>query len=277
MQWLHRRCGKERVSRFTEAALAPPLAAEEDAKKGGCGVMRRIRFGLFAPMAAFAIAGTGVAARAYDAVAVRDGGTISGTIKLSGAVPPATTIKVTKHAEQCGPEVPYEALIVGADKGIKNVVVWITEVTKGKAWSAKAVIDQRKCHFRPHVAVAQAGTEVEILNSDGILHNFHTYSTRNPSFNKAQPKFRPRMTAKFAVPEIIKVTCDDHPWMKGWLVVSEHPYVAVTDDRGSFRLTDVPAGTYRVEIWHETLGVQVKTVSVRAKAEAKLNAEFTNK
>ncbi len=239
--------------------------------------MWRIRIGWFALMVTVAVAGTGVAAQAYDAMDVPNGGTINGTIKLSGVAPPAKTIKVTKHAQQCGAEVPDEALVVAADKGIKNVVVWITDIAKGKKWESKTVIDQRKCHFQPHVAVAQAGTEVEILNSDGILHNFHTYSTRNPSFNKAQPKFRPRMVEKFAKPEIIKVTCDDHPWMKGWLVVSDHPYVAVTDDRGSFRLTDVPAGTYRVEIWHETLGVHVRTVTVRGRGETKLNAEFASK
>ena len=216
-------------------------------------------------------------AQGYDAMSVADGGTIAGTIKVAGTPPAPKTIKTTKDQAQCGAEVPDEALVVGGDRGIKNVVVRITDIAKGKAWDAKAVLDQKKCHFQPHVAVGQAGADVEILNSDGILHNIHTYSTANASINVAQPKFKPKMTEKFAKAETIKFTCDAHSWMVGWLVVSEHPYVAVTDEKGAFKLTDVPAGTYKVEIWHETLGKQEKTVTVAAKGEAKLDAEFAGK
>jgi len=236
--------------------------------------MQRIGIGLLAMAVAVAMA---PAAQAYDGMAVTDGGTISGTIKFAGTPPPAKTIKTTKDTQVCGAELPDEALMVGGDKGVKNVVVMITDIKKGKKWEAKGVIDQKKCHFQPHVTVVQAGSEVEILNSDGVLHNIHTYSTANPSINKAQPKFKPKMTEKWAKPEIVKVTCDAHPWMLGWLVVSDNPYVAVTDDHGAFKLTDVPAGTYKVEIWHETLGKQEKTVTVQAKGEAKLDAELAAK
>ena len=216
-------------------------------------------------------------AAAYDAMAVTDGGTISGTITYGGPPPAAKTIKATKDAEACGDALPDEALVVGSDKRIKNVVVRITDIKKGKKWDAKAVLDQKKCHFQPHVTVAQAGGDVKILNSDGILHNIHTYSTANPSINVAQPKFKKEMTQKFAKPEIIKITCDAHNWMLGWLVVSDHPYVAVTDEKGTFKLTDVPPGDYKVEIWHETLGTTEKTVKVAAKGDAKLGHTFPAK
>ena len=241
--------------------------------------MRRIGIAVLGLAAAVAMAVPGTAARAasYDVMAVSDGGTIAGTIKFTGTPPAAKTIKVNKDQAQCGDSLPDENLVVGADKGIKNVVVRLTDIKKGKKWEAKAVLDQKKCHFQPHVAVGQAGADVEILNSDGILHNIHTYSTANASINVAQPKFKPKMTQKFAKPEIIKVTCDAHGWMVGWLVISDHPYVAVTDEKGAFKLTDVPAGSYKVEIWHETLGKQEKSVTVAAKAEAKLDAEFAPK
>ena len=239
--------------------------------------MQHSRIAWVAMVLAGAMAAMATVASAYDTMAVADGGSISGSIKIQGTPPPASTIKTTKDQQQCGAELPDESLVVGADKGIKNVVVRITDIKKGKKWDAKGVVDQKRCHFQPHVAVAQTGADVEILNNDGILHNIHTYSTANPSINKAQPKFKPKMTEKFAKPEIVKFTCDAHPWMLGWLVVSDHPYVAVTDDKGTFTLTDVPAGTYTVEIWHETLGKQEKTVTVQAKAEAKLDAEFAKK
>jgi plastocyanin len=216
-------------------------------------------------------------AAAYDAMAVTDGGSISGTITYGGTPPPAKTIKATKDTEACGATVPDETLVVGGDKGIKNAVVRITDIKKGKKWEPKAVVDQKKCHFQPHVTVAQAGGDVKILNSDGILHNIHTYSTANPPINVAQPKFKKEMTQKFAKPEIIKITCDAHNWMLGWLVVSDHPYVAVTDEKGTFKLTDVPPGDYKVEIWHETLGKTEKTVKVAAKGDAKLDHTFAPK
>jgi len=119
--------------------------------------------------------------------------------------------------------------------------------------------------------------QLDILNSDGILHNIHTYGTANPSINKAQPKFKKVLTEKFTKPEILKAACDAHAWMTGWIVATDHPFVGVTDEKGNFTIKDVPPGSYKVEIWHETLGKQVKEVSVKAKEEAKLTAEFAKK
>jgi plastocyanin len=223
----------------------------------------------------------GLASRthAYEGGDVKDGGTISGTVKFSGAPPARKPLEVTKDKEVCGKEKHLSLdLIVGADKGIENVVVSLLDVKKGKMWSsAKATLDQKGCIYKPHVVVAKAGGELEILNSDGILHNIHTYSKDNPPINKAQPKFKKVLTEKFMKPEKIKVTCDAHAWMSGWIVVSDHPYVAVTDGKGSFALKDVPPGTYKLEIWHETLGRSMRDVTVKAKDETKLNVELAKK
>src|SRR3972149_11953013 len=240
--------------------------------------MWRIGIGMGTIVLALAVAMAPAAqAASYDAMAVSDGGTISGTITYVGAPPAPKTIKATKDTEACGATIPDEALVVDAGKGIKNVVVRITDIKKGKKWEAKPVLDQKKCHFQPHVVVVQAAQDLKILNSDGILHNIHTYSTANPSINVAQPKFKKEMTQKFAKPEIIKVTCEAHNWILGWIVASDHPYVAVTDAKGTFKLTDVPPGDYKVEIWHETLGKTEKTVKVAAKAEAKADHTFAPK
>jgi hypothetical protein len=76
----------------------------------------------------------------------------------------------------------------------------------------------------------------------------------NPSINKAQPKFKKVMKEAFSKPEIIKVTCDVHSWMLGWIAGLPHPYFGVTDMRGVTRIDGVPAGTHTVEVWHEQLG-----------------------
>ncbi|TAJ97527.1 hypothetical protein EPO44_12415 [bacterium] len=117
-------------------------------------------------------------------------GSISGRVVLVGDVPSPKKIKVTKDNEKCGSEILAEDLVVSPDRGTKNFVVSLLGVRgTGKA-EKNWVFDQNGCVFRPHVLVVPAGGSVDILNNDGILHNFHTYSTKNSSVNKAQPGFK---------------------------------------------------------------------------------------
>jgi plastocyanin len=208
----------------------------------------------------------------------QDGGALSGRITYAGDPPAKKKLDITKDKEVCGKtEIYDEALVVGSDKGLKNAVVTVVGAKGGKFASQKVELDQKGCKYTPRVVVVPTTGQLDILNSDGILHNIHTYSTANPSINKAQPKFKKVLTEKFGKPEIIKVSCDAHAWMAGWIVATDHPFVAVTDEKGSFTIKDVPPGNYKVQIWHETLGKQVKEVSVKAKEEAKVSAEFAKK
>lgn len=215
----------------------------------------------------------------YEAIEVKDGGMISGEVKFAGTPPAPEKIAATKDQEVCGKtEKVNEALLVGPNKGLQNAVVSITNIQKGKKMPTEgATLDQKDCRYTPHVLLSPAGADVTILNSDGILHNIHTYSTKNPSFNKAQPKFKKEMKEKFAQPEAVKLTCDAHGWMNGWLIVQDHPYYAVTDANGAFKIADVPPGDYELKFWHETLGETTQKVSVKAKAEAKVTAEMAKK
>ncbi len=238
--------------------------------------MRRIRGVLAATVVATFFLGNAAQVSAYEDVEVKDGGTITGTIKFAGTPPARKELQVTKDKEVCGkkPHLSYD-LIVGPNKGIENAVVSLVDVKKGQKWTiTKATLDQNGCVYEPHVVVMPAGGTLDILNSDGILHNIHTYSKANSSINKAQPKFKKVLTEKFAKPEIVKVTCDAHSWMLGWLVVSDHPYVAVTNDKGEFTLSNVPPGNYKLEVWQETLGKKVQDVVVKSKQETKLNIEL---
>ncbi len=208
----------------------------------------------------------------------QDVGSLSGRISFAGNAPAMKKIDVTKDKEVCGKTELYdESLEVGPDKGIKYVVVTVVGAKGGKFASQKATLDQKGCLYTPRVVVVPTTGELDILNSDGILHNIHTYSTANPSINKAQPKFKKVLTEKFGKPEIIKASCDAHAWMTGWIVATDTPFVAVTDEKGTFSIKDIPPGNYKVEIWHETLGKQVKDVSIKAKEEAKLTVELAKK
>ena len=208
----------------------------------------------------------------------QEGGTLSGRITYAGAPPAKKKLDITKDKEVCGKVEHYDdSLVVGPDKGLANAVVMVMGAKGGKFASQKVELDQRGCKYVPRVVVVPTTGQLDILNSDGILHNIHTESAANPSFNKAQPKFKKVMTEKFTKPEIIKAACDAHAWMMGWIVATDHPFVGVTDEKGNFTIKDVPPGNYKVEIWHETLGKQVKEVSVKAKEEAKLSVEMAKK
>jgi plastocyanin len=202
------------------------------------------------------------------------GGTVEVEVKYNGA-PQIETIKVNKDVEACGKEAKVEKVVVGPNKGLANAVASVAGA-KGQATAKKATVDQKGCAFHPHV-VAMTPGEVEFLNSDGILHNLHTYSTANPAINKAQPKFKKTMTEKFEKPEIVKITCDVHSWMLGWVAVMPHPYFGVTDGNGVTKIENVPAGKHKIEVWHETLGKQDKEVDVKAGQTTKVSFEMKGK
>ena len=214
----------------------------------------------------------------YAAGDVKDGGTISGTVKFKGSAPAPKKLDVNKDKEVCGKTPKVDQSLVVNNGNIANAVVTITDIKKGKKIESKKItLDQKGCEYHPHVLVFPAGSTVEILNPDGILHNVHSYSKVNSPFNVAQPKFKKTLAQKIEKPEAIEIKCDVHSWMSGWLVATPNPYFAVTDNSGSFKLTDVPAGSYTVEVWHEKLGKSTQKVTVKAKEDAKVGFELAAK
>lgn len=215
---------------------------------------------------------------AYQAVEVTHGGTIKGMVTYAGAIPPKQKVAITKDLQVCGAVEHYkEDLVVSQDKGLANVVVSIANIRKGKAMDALGQtfeLDQKGCLFIPHVTLVPVGKELHILNSDGILHNVHTYSEKNSPVNIAQPRFKKRITQVFKDPEIIRVACDVHNWMGAYIVVADHPYYAVTDEMGNFEVPGIPAGTYTIEYWQETLGKQTAEVTVPQGGAVEANFQF---
>ncbi|MEK6600522.1 MAG: carboxypeptidase regulatory-like domain-containing protein [Candidatus Binatota bacterium] len=215
---------------------------------------------------------------AYEGGAVGGGGTISGVVKFKGAAPAPKKLEVTKDKEVCAKTAKSDPGLIVSGGNLVNAVVSITDIKKGKKLEPqKVTLDQNGCEYKPHVLAFVAGSTVEILNPDGILHNVHSYSKVNSPFNIAQPKFKKTITQKIDKPEVIKLQCDVHGWMSGWFFVAENPYFSVTDNSGSFKLTDVPPGTYNLEVWHETLGKVSQKVTVKAKEEAKVTFELAKK
>lgn len=201
-------------------------------------------------------------------------GTIEAEVKYAGQ-PVIETVRINKDVKQCGREQRIEKIAVGAGNGLADAVVSVTGltgVTTPRA-ATKPTLDQKGCEFHPRVLAMLPG-EVDILNSDGILHNLHTYSTANPGLNKAQPRFKKVMTEEFGKPEFIRVECDVHSWMEAWIAVMPNPYFGVTDDDGLTTIEDAPAGRRTVEVWHPILGPQTKEVEVKAGQTVKVSFEL---
>jgi plastocyanin len=173
-----------------------------------------------------------------------------------------------------------EEVVVNTNGTLRNVLVYVKEGLGSRKFdppAAKLEFDQRGCRYAPHVLGIQTGQELEIVNDDPTLHNVHSLSKDNAQFNVAQPKQGMRLTKKFDKPEVFKVKCEVHTWMGAYIGVFSHPYFAVTGDDGSFKLKNLPAGDYTIEVWHEKYGVQTTKVKVAASGAATADFKFEGK
>jgi plastocyanin len=175
---------------------------------------------------------------------------------------------VTIDQYLCGKEKEAGDLVLSPTNGISNAVVSLQGIppgSKAPGNAARVKMDQRQCVFVPRVVVVPVGGTVEFLNSDRLLHNVKSGGKENPPFNRAQPHAR-SISIAFRNPELLRVDCDLHSWMRGWVVVAEHPYYAVTSEEGEFVFEKVPPGKYTLQVWQETLGMVNQEVTVAGEA-----------
>jgi hypothetical protein len=228
-------------------------------------------------LAAFAVTAVMLAtpALSYDEGTVSGGGSIEGQVIYKG---PVETRKIipNKDVETCG-GIREESLIdVGPDHGVQNAAVYLVDVAKGKAWPPPPKppeLDNIKCRFVPDVLIMRSG-KLDVVNKDPVLHNTHGYYGKRTAFNMAQPNEGQVISADLTRAGIVRVDCDVHGWMLGWIYVVDNPYYALTGGDGKFSITDVPPGTYKLVAVQSLTGPNEQTVTVTAGQPTSLTIEL---
>ena len=193
----------------------------------------------------------------YQVISVQDGGTIKGTVKWQGALPHLVPSEINKDPQVCDPlgqkHRDLERLLVSPNGGVANTVVYLKNITAGKAMDLpleRRFLNQKTCRYEPHILLVPVEGLLTVRSSDPLLHTVHMSGSADynlPFVTQGQEISRP-MTRE----GMVDLRCNaGHVWMNGEVVVASHPYYAVTDREGNFELTEVPPGQYEIVAWHE--------------------------
>lgn len=224
-----------------------------------------------------------VAAHAYEEGAVKNGATVRGVVKFTGAVPADETVTVTNDPEVCGKTQNRGKYVINNSR-VKNAVVWIDEVGKGKPVDKNPVnVVLKSCRTDPHVSVGFVGGKFVFRNDDDIMHTvqlklgleYQAKVSGRPVkdgatiYNLALPN--KGATIEKPIKEyhrytkdtgFIQIKSNTHESIGGYIFVFDHPYAAVTDDQGAFVMNDLPPGSYTLTVWHEGFAKQQQQITV---------------
>jgi hypothetical protein len=210
-----------------------------------------------------------------------DAGSITGEVKFIGPPPKFAPVAVSKDQDYCGETLANETYLIDGNKGLKNAVVFLdTALPFTPADPQKLnIIENSGCQYVPRVLALQKGERLRVRNNDPKLHIPHSYLNERTVFMLSLP-FKNSIldaTRKIRDAGMLKLVCDTHAWMLGFVHVFDHPYFAVTDAKGTFSILNVPSGTYTLKVWHEDGGVKSQEVTVSDSGEVRANFEFTKK
>jgi len=172
-----------------------------------------------------------------------------------------------------------EIYLVGDDNALGNVFVKVEGTFPATPVPSQPVdIDQRACFYVPRVVGARVGQVLRVKNSDNLLHNVHSDSSKRNGINQSTPQAGMDVTLTLKDEEMLRLGCDVHRWMTAWVGVVSHPYFAVSEGKGgTFAIANVPAGTRNVTAWHEAFGALTKPVEVKDGQTVTVDFVYTQK
>jgi len=210
-------------------------------------------------------------------------GSINGSVAFAGKAPEAKELP-RKADPICAAKPMKDNEVIVTGGMLKDVLVRIAPGSvKGKfsAPDQSVLVKQEDCMYVPRMQGAVAGQVITIENTDKTMHNVHTYKGQETILNQGQPAGSPPIKKDNVAtePAVLKFKCDVHPWMSGFVVVTDHPFFQTTGTDGSFKLDKVPAGKYTIEAWHSKYGLKTATVTVEPNkaAEVKFSYDGTEK
>lgn len=189
----------------------------------------------------------------YSTTTLSAVGSIAGTLQIADST--SVDDSAAANDAECAPRGRGPA--PASAKTFANTVVWVANAKAGKPMpiEKRAELSSERCALEPRVQAVTIGTTVNVINDDKILHRlvFLRLGTNDtlvvtPFFNTGQIVATEQLAKK---PGIIEVRCVQHPWTRGYIAVFDHPYFAVTENNGTFGIDSLPAGNYRMMIWHE--------------------------
>jgi Polysaccharide lyase family 4, domain II len=197
------------------------------------------------------------AQNSYQVISVSDGGNIAGTVKWAGPQPRLTRLPITKDPQICDPESAktrdLERLIIGPQGGVANTVVYLENVSRGKAFDMpeqRRFLNQKNCRYEPHILLVPQNMLLEMKSSDATLHTIHMDGAA--SYNLPFPFPNQIISRPMQSPGVVNLKCNGgHVWMNAEMFVAPHPYYTVTDESGTFEINNIPAGDYVIVAWHE--------------------------
>ena len=193
----------------------------------------------------------------YRVIPVDDGGTIKGSVKWQGPLPRLVPSQINKDPQICDPDGQkrrdLERLLVGANGGVANTVVFLKDVKKGKAMdlpAARQSLNQKSCRYEPHILLVPLQGNLHVKSSDPTLHTVHMSGAAD--YNLPFPFQDLTIQRTMNREGLVDLRCNaGHVWMNAEMMVAPHPYYAVTDQDGNFEITQVPPGDYEIVAWHE--------------------------
>lgn len=195
---------------------------------------------------------------------VSDGNRLTGKVVFEGEAPEREKLdlRMDPFCARLYRKEPLlsEDLIVDEQGGLANVFVSMTRGLPDREWPIpeEPVVLEERCRFIPHVFGVRAGQKLRIVNESEGTEVPHLHGRKNPNISFTLPRKGMSRDVVLHETEVVSVTCDVHPWEQAWCHVVDHPFFAVTDEKGRFAmaLDGIEPGSYELTFWHEKLGTR---------------------